>query len=116
MGIFAKIGGTGKVKNVIKADYAFIKYLPGNWVDVTRDNAKRKHDVAIGDIYDPVLDQFYRPQPFKGWILNENFIWVPPVSKPAETATEKFEWDNKTETWQKYSVTTKAGKIVVKKI
>ena len=42
----------------------------------------RKQYAGIGYKYDSVFDVFIAPQPFPSWLLDENFDWQPPKSKP----------------------------------
>lgn len=51
-----------------------------------------------GDVYDPVLDAFYKPQPYPSWTLNETtFQWEAPIPEPA--AGGPWEWQEDTQEW-----------------
>lgn len=46
------------------------------------NNNYRKNYAGIGSTYDPVRDEFVKPQPFPLWSLDENNDWQPPTPKP----------------------------------
>jgi len=59
----------------------------------------RKNYAGIGDIYDPVRDAFYAPQPFESWTLNEETcLWECPVEKPEG----EYFWKEDTQEWVDY--------------
>ena len=51
---------------------------------------------GIGWNYDGT--QFYPPQPFASWTLDENFDWQPPVAKP--TDDKFYTWSEDDLTWK----------------
>jgi len=46
------------------------------------NNQIRKQYAIIGGRYDPVADEFVKPQPFASWNLDANNDWQPPTPKP----------------------------------
>lgn len=38
----------------------------------------RANFAQIGSVYDEESDVFITPQPFEGWVLDENYHWQPP--------------------------------------
>lgn len=67
----------------------------------------RKNYAAIGFKYDFIRDAFIPPQPFAGWILNEETCqWEAPEEEPEDYMNEEnlkpnYLWDNITKTWVK---------------
>jgi hypothetical protein len=59
----------------------------------------RYNFAEINGHYDPDADAFYDAQPHASWVLNENFVWEPPVSRPADKHI--YEWDEDTTSWVK---------------
>jgi hypothetical protein len=61
--------------------------------------AFRKNYAYPGYIYDPKLDAFYEPQPFKSWTLNkETCLWEPPLPFPKDGKI--YEWAEANLNWQ----------------
>lgn len=48
------------------------------------NNKIRKQYAGIGYFYDAINDVFIQPQPYKSWVLDDNFDWQPPIKKPTE--------------------------------
>lgn len=92
MAHFAEIDINGVVKRILVvsndlehrgADFlANDLGLGGNWVQTSYNNNFRKQFAAEGYIYDSKNDVFIAPKPFESWILDANFEWQAPVSKP----------------------------------
>lgn len=64
----------------------------------------RGNYAGIGGSYDPVNDVFINKKLFTGWVLNENYKWIPPVEEPSLTeeeiaANKYYDWNNETESW-----------------
>ena len=79
----------GKVVNVIIADADFIAALPNSGDFVAYDIA------GIGWNYDGT--QFYPPQPFPSWTLDDNHDWQAPVPYPTDDkfytwSEDKLNW------------------------
>lgn len=52
----------------------------------------------IGDVYDPDLDAFYKPQPYPSWTLNlTTFRWEAPIPEP--TSGGPWDWLEETQEW-----------------
>ena len=98
--------------------------LGGTWIQSTKSThggvhygsdgepdgglALRYNSAGHNSIYDPVVDAFLYPAPFPSWVLDENFIWHPPVPRPAPLTAEEaealghfpaYEWDEATTSW-----------------
>ena len=68
----------------------------GSWLET--NGSIRKKYADVGFTYDPRLDAFYAPQPYKSWGLNESSCnWEPPISKPIDG--KEYNWDEATLTW-----------------
>jgi hypothetical protein len=103
MSNFAQIDENNIVVNVIRSetpDDDFPKNpLPLNhkWVRTSYNRNIRKNFAGIGMLYDAQLDAFYNVKPYDSWILNEDCIWIPPVTKPEGIQwiwnEEKVNWD-----------------------
>lgn len=110
MAHFAKIVGD-TVTNVIVAEPEFFNTFtdtsPGMWLQCSFNTHGNRHPnntplranfPGIGYIYDKDKDVFYAPQPFKGWVLNENtFLWEPPFEIPNDG--KKYFWSEEKLTW-----------------
>jgi len=100
MSHFAKIDENNIVQEVIVAEQEFIDSgVLGDatrWIQTSYNTrggihygpdglpdggiALRKNYATKGDIYDPVRDAFYKPQPDPTWILNETTcLWQSPT-------------------------------------
>lgn len=94
MAHFAKINDENIVEQVIVIhnDYEsngqkFITEelgLIGKWIQTSYNNKFRKQFAGIGYFYDATNDVFIAPKPYSSWILDENFDWQAPISKPEE--------------------------------
>lgn len=63
----------------------FCKSLFGedtNWVQTSYNATIRKNYAGIGFSYNAIHDVFTTPQPFPSWLLDENYDWQAPISKP----------------------------------
>lgn len=119
MAHFAKVDN-GKVVQVIVAEpeffETFIDTTPGEWIQTSYNTyggvhyghdgkpdgsvALRKNYASIGYTYDAEKDAFIAPQPFKGWILNEDTcLWEPPVPMPSTSGGEMWTWDEEAQQW-----------------
>lgn len=116
MGLFAEIQHK-TVVNIIHGKLNFVKRLPGKYIEITKENTKHKNDVGIGYNYDPVINEFYPPKPYKGWILDSKFKWQPPIPKPTDVVFMKkdYIWNENQLKWDAYDITETAGKLTYKK-
>lgn len=70
--------------------------LPEGWSWVL-DDETIKNDAGVGKTYDVSRQAFIAPNPFTGWILNEDTCqWEPPTPTPTEG---NWIWDNNTQSW-----------------
>jgi hypothetical protein len=67
-----------------------------NWKQTSYNNNIRKQYAGVGYTYNPVADVFIEPQPYPSWLLNSNFDWEAPVSRPVEGF---WIWDETTLAW-----------------
>lgn len=116
MALFALINQQGIVENVaiiseakltgiprpvpaeIIAQRAFLKDVPGTWVETSQTGAFRNKRAAIGDTYDAVNDVFISPQPYPSWALDNNYNWQPPVPMPDDGID--YTWDEDLLKWR----------------
>jgi hypothetical protein len=68
------------------------------WRQTSYSGSFRKNFAGIGYFYDEKRDAFIAPQPFIGWILNEDTCkWAPPVPYPNDG--NLYIWDEATQSW-----------------
>ena len=111
MAHFAKVV-SGKVTQIIVAEPEFFETFtddsPGEWIQISYnthggihelgDTPFRKNYAGIGDIYDPVRDAFYAPQPFSSWTLAEDTcLWEAPTPMPEDD--NDYCWNEETQSW-----------------
>lgn len=112
MGHYAKVVD-GVVEQVIVAKYDFIKLLPDadKWIKTSYNTKEGKHYkdgkvddgtpirknyAGVGYTYDANRDAFIPPQEHEDWILDEDTCnWVPPVPKPADGKSYRWNFDSK---------------------
>jgi hypothetical protein len=74
--------------------------LGGRWIQTSYNSNIRVRYAGVGFKYDEEKDAFIAPQPFKGYVLNEETLdWVPPVPYPNDS--EGYYWNEETEQWIK---------------
>ena len=133
MSSYAKINN-GIVEKVIVAEAeffdTFVDDTPGTWIQTSyntrggvhyepdsntpssdQSKALRKNHAGIGYTYDKTKDAFIPPQQFSSWTLNNTTcLWEPPISKPSDGKT--YRWDDdlyqsdNTKGWVEYIETT----------
>lgn len=69
--------------------------LGGTWIQTSYNASIRSKFAGIGDIYNSELDRFIVKQPYPSWVLNEDFLWDPPIPRPERGGT----WDEETLSW-----------------
>jgi hypothetical protein len=77
-------------------------YYNPNTNEINSDQSKafRKNYAGVGYTYDPQLDAFIAPQPFKSWSLNEtSCLWEAPVPYPIDG--KKYTWNESITNWEK---------------
>jgi hypothetical protein len=70
--------------------------LDGTWVK-TYKNMEGKNYAGKGYIYHSDKDNFYPPQPYPSWTLDEQCHWQPPVPRPDDDGY--YIWNEETRTW-----------------
>lgn len=55
---------------------------------------------GIGSRYDKELDIFIHPQPYAGWVLDDNYDWQPPIPWPELGPGERAIWDEVLLQWE----------------
>jgi len=115
MAHFAKVV-SGKVTQVIVAEPEFFDTFtdssPGEWVQTSYNTHGgvhelggtpfRKNYAGIDDIYDPVRDAFYAPQPYPSWTLDEETcLWQAPTPMPDDG--NRYNWNEDTQAWDQAS-------------
>lgn len=70
--------------------------LGGKWLQTSYNGNFRKQYAGIGFTYNPIADVFIAPQPYPSWILDENFDWQAPTSKPLEGF---WRWNEDSQEW-----------------
>lgn len=108
MGHYAEIGENNQVLRVIIADQDFIDNMPGTWVKTSYNTAEgehkkggiplRKNFAGPGYTYDPSLDAFIPPKPFKSWKLDqEKGVYMAPKKRPGKD----YLWNEKKLKWER---------------
>ena len=93
------------VLQVIEADAAHIAERPeldvGKWVLVPEGQ-----QAYIGGTYNESANVFIPPCSLNGWVLNENYEWVPPIPYPDSWTDPDIsvEWNNTTLSWTETAV------------
>lgn len=78
---------------------AFLQEWSGGhllWKQTSYNGNFRKKYAAVGDIYDPMKDIFYSPQPYPSWTLDSNNEWQPPKPQPNHPS---YFWDESKGDW-----------------
>ena len=72
--------------------------LPGTWIQTSYNGNFRGRYAGPGDRYDAVNDAFIPPQPYSGWVLNEeSYEWEAPIPRPNDG--QFYMWDNVSLQW-----------------
>ena len=74
--------------------------LGGTWIQCSYNNNIRNHFPTQNSTYDPVNDVFIKPSPYPSWSLNEDFVWVAPVSKPEDKDDGNWYWIEEEQQWR----------------
>jgi len=67
------------------------------WMQTSYNHNFRKRFAGKGNLYDPVKDIFYLPQPYASWTLNSNNDWVAPYPRPSDG--KLYEWNEQYLRW-----------------
>ena len=121
MAHYAKVNN-GIVETVIVAEPeffdTFVDDSPGKWIQTSYNTfggehtlggtPLRKNFAGIGFTYDDAKDAFIPPQQFPSWTLNNTTcLWEPPIPKPSDGKT--YKWDeslhqsDNTKGWVEYT-------------
>jgi hypothetical protein len=104
MSNFAQIDENNIVVRVIRSETPDDEVPPialpagHRWIRTSYHGNIRKNYAGIGMKYDDELDAFIssQPQPYPSWVMNENYLWVPPKPRPEgyfwEWSEEQQEW------------------------
>lgn len=79
--------------------------MGGRWIQTSYNSKIRGKFAGIGDIYDSELDRFISKKPYDSWILNDEFDWVAPTSRPDGAF---WEWNESKLNWVKNETVEKA--------
>lgn len=63
----------------------------GEWIKVTEDTGRPNS----GWTYLKEHGKFIDKQPYPSWVLNENFVWEPPIQQPEG----RYSWDEEGQKW-----------------
>ena len=61
------------------------------------NNRIRKQYAATGYFYDQLNDVFIAPKPYSSWVLDNNFDWQAPITKPVDGF---YVWNEDNLIWQ----------------
>ena len=87
-----------------------IDNLGGRWLKTSYNTWAGKHVfggtsfrgnfAAIGFTYHEHIDAFMPPKQYLSWVIDaENYVWIPPVSKPDSGF---WIWNEETVSWKEY--------------
>lgn len=96
---FANINNN-QVGNVIIASDEFISGLPGFWLECGGNSNRRLCSVNWN--YSNITDDFYPPQPYPSWTLDNNYEWQPPIPYPPakdQYDDNYYDWDEDKLQW-----------------
>lgn len=85
---------------------------PGRkWVQTSYNGNFRKQYAGIGMKFDESADVFYDPNPpFASWVLDSNFDWQAPVSRPTEvTEGQIWAWNEEAGNWESVAAPAPPG-------
>lgn len=76
------------------------------WVQTSYNSNQRHNYASVGGTYDADADAFIGIKPYDSWVLDENFVWQPPIPIPADGISEwpggpfvPYVWDEDTVSW-----------------
>jgi hypothetical protein len=73
-----------------------VNLIGGRWVQTSYNGNIRKNFAQPNGVYDEEANAFLDVKPFSSWVLNKEFKWESPVSKPHEFCS----WDEESVSWE----------------
>jgi hypothetical protein len=70
--------------------------LSGTWINATVGEGGQARCCGVGYVYMSEFDRFVPPKPFPSWVLDDNFLWVPPVAHPGDGL---YTWNEGEQRW-----------------
>lgn len=90
------LDGDGSESEAVGASYCS-SLLGGEWIQTSYNSRIRKNFAGVGYSYDPEMDAFVPPQPFRSWTLDAvSCQWEPPFPRPEQGDSR---WDEETLSW-----------------
>ena len=71
--------------------------LDGTWIRTYYDT-EGKNFAGVGFTYHPEKENFSAPRPYPSWILDDQCIWQPPISRPEGEIY--YDWNEETQSWE----------------
>ena len=90
-------------KNIVKQVIVSEVKPDGNFAETFMNG--EKNYAGLGFTYLPEKENFYSPQPYKSWTLDEKCIWQPPIRRP-EGLINEWVWDEENQNWQSVVIKT----------
>lgn len=81
---------------------AFAKTIlgDGKYIQTSYNDAFRNQFAGIGFTWDSDNDVFYEPSPYPSWVLDSNYNWQAPVSRPQDSSYDhEWTWNEANQTW-----------------
>lgn len=72
-----------------------------NWKQSSYNKKFRVNHASVGGKYDQTNDVFIPPKKFASWVLNESFVWEPPIPCPDPGFEWKYRWDEESRSYLK---------------
>lgn len=66
-------------------------------VDNKKDKVRFKYPAVIGGAWDSKNKVFVSKKPYDSWVLDEDFLWQPPVDEPNDG--KLYYWDEEKLNW-----------------
>jgi hypothetical protein len=106
MSNWAKVNLDNNVVNVEMTDEVwvanFIKDNPDSNFRYIKETVDTK-SACVDGTYDEENNKFIAPKPYSNWVLNENFDWIPPITKP----DGNYQWNQIANEWEEFFPPTK---------
>jgi len=89
---------TGDESEAVGIAFCQANFGGGWWVQTSYNHNFRHRYADVDGFYDAELDIFIPPKPFTKWVLNKNFVWIPPVPYP-EVEGIDYAWNDEDGEW-----------------